>query len=93
MCFGGGDLIIVDCSNKNQLCQCNLGFSYKTLSCFKFNTAESKYYLAGSNRFKTLEIEVFQVTYWFYIQIYKLKSYSLLKHFSLISQIKYQIIL
>ena len=59
--FGGGhDLYIFSDSNTNTTSYSNLGFTYQHPN-YQYKSAQAKSFLAGSYKFSTSEIEVFQV--------------------------------
>jgi hypothetical protein len=58
---GGGDIYISDSSDQNSDSYCNLGNSYELPQGLTYRLEEARKYLAGSHKFKTVEIEVFQV--------------------------------
>jgi hypothetical protein len=61
--FGGGhDIYVSDSSNTNENSNSNLGRSYQLPKNITYESTEARNYLAGSYRWKTTEIEVFQVT-------------------------------
>jgi hypothetical protein len=61
MVFGNSDIAIYDSSNKKKTSLCDIGFSYEIPEGMIYESNESRKYLAGSYKFKTLEIEIFQV--------------------------------
>jgi len=61
--FGGGnDIYVSDSSNTNEYSSSNIGHSYQLPKNITSGSVEAQSYLAGSYRWKTTEIEVFQVT-------------------------------
>ena len=61
--FGGGhDINVRDSSNTNENSYSNFGYSYQLPKNITSGSVEAQSYLAGSYRWKTTEIEVFQVT-------------------------------
>jgi hypothetical protein len=61
--FGGGhDIYVSDSSNTNENSYSNFGYSYQLPKNITSGSVEAQSYLAGSYRWKTTEIEVFQVT-------------------------------
>ena len=61
-CAGiGRDICIASDSNTNQTSCCNFGGAFKH-TVYQFGTEKAKTLLAGSYRFKTVEIEVFSAS-------------------------------
>jgi hypothetical protein len=61
--FGGGfDIYVSDSSNTNRYSYSNLGNSYQLPKNITYGSVEARNYLAGSLKWKTTEIEVYQVT-------------------------------
>lgn len=58
-CFGNGDICIASGSNVNEDSFSNFGMSYKHKS-YKYGTERARSIIAGSNFFRTKEIEVFE---------------------------------
>lgn len=57
-CFGSGDLVIADNSNSNSESSSKLGNSYGS-SLFESESNSAKTFLAGSENFQLVEIEIF----------------------------------
>ena len=61
--FGNGhDIFVSDSSNANEYSGSNFGWTYQLPKNITFESTEAQSYLAGSFRWKTTEIEVYQVT-------------------------------
>jgi hypothetical protein len=61
--FGDGvDIFVKDSSNTNENSYSNIGHSYQLPKNITFESVEAQSYLSGSYRWKTTEIEVYQVT-------------------------------
>jgi hypothetical protein len=78
-CFGDDDIKISNKSDENLESESALGFTYGN-SRFKFNSVESKTFLAGSQHFQTLDIEVYCKYFDKLTQVYASFKYSQ-KHF------------
>ncbi|CDW73405.1 tldc domain-containing protein [Stylonychia lemnae] len=62
MTFGGGfDINISNNCNNNNSSYCRLGYTYMPPQGFKYDDQYAKDYLAGSYKFKVIEIEVYSV--------------------------------
>ncbi|CDW80819.1 UNKNOWN [Stylonychia lemnae] len=62
MQFGySGDIAIYNDSNNNSSCYCNVGNTYKLQKSLKREEQQAQDYLGGSEQFKVLEIEVYQI--------------------------------
>ncbi|CDW84039.1 tldc domain-containing protein [Stylonychia lemnae] len=59
--FGLGDIQIEDQCNLKYTNSCNIGSTYKPPSGYKQGDQKIKEYLAGANKFRVLEIEVYKI--------------------------------
>ena len=58
--FNGNDLYIANDCNINTSSRSDLGYSYES-NGYAYGSNEARNYLAGSYKFKVLEIEVFKL--------------------------------